>query len=237
MMNSRRGRRGLTLLEVLVAVAIMILFSAALMPSLDAVFLLEQRGAARRLALVYEQLHDEAILRNKTYRIAYHLDEGHYEIEVGDPSALIFTNSEAREEFEKREKDRLEDMTPEERQAYKERQDFQKASGGEFEGKIDLPENTVFKSVFTPQYEEPLEPRQRGDRRDDDEGPNVAYSYIFANGFAEYTVIQVVDVEDDDDGFTITVDPMSGRVTFHTELVDHHDAFDFVPDEGPRLPL
>jgi hypothetical protein len=43
--------------------------------------------AARQIAMTYAQLHDEAILRNRTYRIAYHLDEGYYEIESGEPSA------------------------------------------------------------------------------------------------------------------------------------------------------
>lgn len=234
----RRDRRGMTLLEVMVSVAIMLLFAGVLVASLDGVLLLEQRGAARRLALIYEQLHDEAVLRNKTFRVSFDVEEGSYEIEVGDANALIFTNPEDREEAEENERDKLADMSPEERKAYMERQGFATYSGDSFSGKIKLPGNTRFKSVYTPQYEEPVTPRERGERRDEDM-PRRAFSYIFANGFAEYTVIQIVDAEaeDDEDGFTITVDPLSGRVEFHSELVDHHDAFDYVPDEGPRLPL
>ncbi len=235
--KARRGRRGMTLLEVMVSVGIMMLFVAALVPSLDAVLLLEQRGAARKLALIYTQLHDEAVLRNKTFRIAYHLDANYYEIEVGDPGALIFTNPEAREEYEENVADRIEDLSPEDLREYKKREDFAKIQG-EFEGKIELPENTRLYSVYTPQYEDPVRPREPGDRRATDaDKPNVAYSYIFANGFAEYTVVQMVDREDEEDGFTITVDPLSGKVDLYTELIDQHDAFEFVPDDGPTLSL
>ncbi|MCA9689370.1 MAG: hypothetical protein KC636_07145 [Myxococcales bacterium] len=44
-----------------------------------------------------------------------------------------------------------------------------------------------------------------------------------------------VDEEDDDEGFTITVDPLSGRVDMVGELLDQHDRWAFLPDEGPDL--
>ncbi|MFM2161403.1 MAG: hypothetical protein RLZZ383_915, partial [Pseudomonadota bacterium] len=75
----------MTLIELMVAIAIMLLFFGIMLPSLGGVLLLKQRQAARDLALIYARLHDEAILRNRTFRIAFHLDEGFYEVEMGNP--------------------------------------------------------------------------------------------------------------------------------------------------------
>jgi type II secretory pathway pseudopilin PulG len=233
-----RARRGMTLLEILVSIAIMMLMTAVLVPTLSGVLALEQRNAARKLALMYEQLHDEAILRNRTFRFVFNVDGGSYRVEASDSAAAIFTDPEARLLYEEREQERLEDMEPEERQLYKEEQaQFKAMQGSEFSKEVKLPENTVFKMVYTPQYEDPVERRDPDDRRSKDEDRNIAYSYLFANGFAEYTVIQLVekDAEDDDEGFTLIVDPLSGRVELHYELMDHHDRFDFIPDDGPSL--
>jgi type II secretory pathway pseudopilin PulG len=231
----------MTLLEVLISIAIMMLMTAVMVPTLSNVLALEQRNAARKLALMYEQLHDEAVLRNRTFRIAFDLDANKYTVESSDSRASIFTDPTARENYEEREKERLEDMEEEDRKDYLDNQaKFQKVGDGEFSKAFELPENTRFKMVYTPQYEEPVEPRDQGrrKRRGEEDEPNIAYSYLFANGFAEYTVIQIVedDALYDDEGFTIIVDPLSGKVEFVTELVDHHDRFDFIPDEGPQLP-
>lgn len=228
----RRMRRGMTLIEVMVAIVIILAVTAVMVPQLSTALMLQQRAAAREVALVYEQLHDDAILRNKTFRVAFNVTKGSWHVESGDPNALIFSNPEAREVFEERQDEMLEKMEPEERKAYQARQAFQKVDDGSYGGVFQLPKGTRFGSVYTPQYEEAVTP---GRDDDDKKGPRMAYSYVFANGFSEYTVVQIVDEEDPDEGFTITVDPLSGRVVFHSELVDRHDAWSFLPEEGPRL--
>jgi prepilin-type N-terminal cleavage/methylation domain-containing protein len=233
------GRRGVTLIEMMVAIAIMIMFVAVLGPTMSGMLMLKQRQAARDLALTYAQMHDEAILRNRTFRIAYHLDDNYYEVQAGSRDALIFADAESREAVQDRLEDQKEDMTEEEWKEFQEKNSYEAVEGY----KVELPPNTHFKSVYTPQYEDPLTPRSAAERerdagksKDDQDGPRVAFSHVFANGFAEYTVVQIVDDEDKDEGFTITVDPMSGRVDLYSELVDLKDAFDDLPDEGPRLP-
>lgn len=236
----------MTLMELLVSLAIMMLVAAVLAPSLDAALMLEQRGAARRLAMAFEQLHDEAILRNKTYRVALNLDTNSWKIEVGEPGVVVFESEEARMSFEKRARALLDRMEPEERAAYeREHATFGALSDDDIAADVTFPESLKFKSVFTPQYPEPLKPtaqagsKQKRLQEDDDGNPlqAIAYSYIFSNGSSEHTVIQLVDTEDEDIGFTITVDPLSGRVLFHDELVDQEDMWSFLPDRGPRLEL
>ena len=84
----------MTLVEVLVVVALLVSITAISMPALDTLFQLEQRKVAKELTLQYGLLHDQAVMRNVTFRIAYHLDEGYYQIEVGDADTLIFNDPE-----------------------------------------------------------------------------------------------------------------------------------------------
>jgi type II secretory pathway pseudopilin PulG len=240
----------MTLLEVLVSIAIMLLLTAILVPSLSAYMMLEQRAAARKITLLYELLHDEAVLRNETYRIVYDLDGGRWHVEKASAAAaVIYDSPEAREEHEKRLKEELGDLDPEQAAARRdELANFQTVTGGEaWAQTFSLPANTRFGSVYTPQYGEPVTPsgegpkgrKRRSSRGRDDEGagPPIVFSYIFPNGFVEHTVVQLVDRDDPESGFTIAVDPMSGRVRMVAELESHEDAFRWVPEEGPELQL
>ena len=235
------ARAGFTVMELVIALAIMVLLAGIAIPSLSTAMMLEQRRAARRLAMTYAQLHDEAILRNRTFRIAYHIDEGYYEIESGEPGVMIFDSWEARENAQENQDDLKDEMDEQELRAYLERNSFKRVEG-QYGGKIELPSNMRFKSIYTPQYEEPIEPaefakkkkRSKSAKGDDDQ-PQVVYSYVFADGFSEYTVVQLVERDDEEEGFTITIDPLSGKVDFYYELVDRHDAFENLPDEGPQL--
>lgn len=238
----RRARRGMTLIEIMVTIAIMLMVTAVMLPALSDAFMMQQRGAARKLALAFEQLHDEAILRNRTYRIAFNLDDHSWKVESGEPDVAVFDSDKARLLFEKHEKEALDALEPEQRATYmKAHASFSTPDDLQYADVIKLPENTHFKSIFTPQREEPVFPRGEGgakkSRKDDppDDEPLIVYSYVFANGSAEYTVVQLVDTEDASAGFTITVDPLSGRVDFHDELVDQKDLWRFLPDDGPRL--
>ena len=75
----------------------------------------------------------------------------------------------------------------------------------------------------------------------DDEGNVVGkqriWTYIFPNGFTEHTVIWVVDADEPENGYTVEIEPLSGAIHLHGELVDWDDSYDFVPDEGPELAL
>lgn len=227
-----RTREGFTILEVMVVIAIILAVVAVSIPALNAILSLDQRQAARDLALTYERLHDEAVLRNVTFRIAYHLDANYYEVEVGDPDTLIFDDPDRREAFEEELKDKLERYDPEEREAaLRDEVRFETISTFH-KRKVELPASTAFGGVYTPQYEDIVRPTGE----EDPEDQVVVYSYLFANGFAEPTVVQLVDADDDEEGFTIVVEPLSGRVRLETEVLDQHDVFRDVPERGPDLP-
>jgi len=229
-----RRRGGFTVLEVMVVIAILIAVVAVSAPALGNILALEQRRAARDLALTYERLHDEAVLRNVTFRIAYHLDGNFYTVEVGDPDTLIFDDPRKREDYEEALRDKLSRFSEEERvQAMQAESRFETIDTFH-QQRIELPNGTRFGGVYTPQYEDFVRPS--GEDEEDPEEPLVVYSYLFANGFAEPTVVQLVEARHPDEGFTVVVEPLSGRVELKGELLEQHDVFRDVPDEGPEMP-
>lgn len=228
-------RRGMSLLEIMVVIAIMAVVLGIGLPSLSSIFDLEQRGAARELAMTYKFLLSEATMRNVTFRIAYNLDENSYRIEVGDPNTLVFSDPEAREAFEEEERRSLKRLTKSEKEDAAESAADPKFAGLEspgFQSSVQLPPHSVFSFVYTPQYGEPQVPSTEPPRRDDP--PNIVYSYVFADGEAEYTVVRIVNDEDPEEGYTIEVEPLSGNVRVDSELTDIGASLEWLPDEAPE---
>ncbi len=232
----------MTLMEILVALAIIVGVTAVMIPTISNVLALEQRAAAREIALAFERLHDEAVLRNKSFRVVFDLDRHRWFVEEADPGAMIFASPEARERWEEQFADKVEDMDEAELLELARTRRFQAiAKSDRLGGFKELPTDVWFESVYTPQFTEPVRPARDRERLSDadidpDEPTNVASVHLFANGFVEFAVIRIVEGDDVDEGFSITVDPLSGRVRMLPELVDHDDLLDYLPDEGPRLP-
>jgi len=232
----------MTLMEVLVTLAIVLGITVVMVPTVSSVLALEQRAAAKEIALAFERLHDEAVLRNKSYRVVFDLDRHRWFVEEADAGAMIFATPEARETWEEEFEDKVDDMDASEKRTWLGQRRFKPiAKADRLGGFRELPPNVWFESVYTPQYEEPVRPARDRERLenadiDPDEPPNIASVHLFANGFVEHAVIRLVEGDDVDEGFSITVDPMSGRVRLLPELIDHEDMLDFLPEEGPRLP-
>ncbi|MCP4809468.1 MAG: hypothetical protein GY884_29380 [Proteobacteria bacterium] len=234
----------MTLVEVMVAAALLAVLVAVAVPSLQGILDARQTGASKQLALTYRYLRDEAALRNVTFRFVYYLDQNTWTVEVGDPDTMVFTTPEARADFEDEIEDDLKRYTQREIEEG-EASDvtdklgrFAGLSDPALEGMVELPTGVRFAWVWTPQYGEPVEPSDEPpDPEDFEEDPGeVVYSYIFADGTAEQTLVRIADVDDDDDGYTLEVEPLSGRVTLHDEVLDYEDLLAWLPDEGPELP-
>jgi type II secretory pathway pseudopilin PulG len=232
----------MTLIEIMVVVALIALVMGVSVPTLRGVLDAEQAGAARELVMTYRYLRDEAALRNVTFRVAYNLDARTYKVEVGEPGTLIFLDAETRREFEEEIQDQLDRFT--DREIEEGLADDVKARKGRFEGlsdaaldtEVELPGNTFFHWVYTPQYDDPVFAPE--DPSEDPEEQTILYSYIFPNGMAEQTVVRIADIEDPEDGFTLVVEPLSGRVILHDDNeLELEDLLEWLPDEGPELAL
>lgn len=239
-MTARRHHRraGISLIEIVVVIAIMAVVLGIGVPSLAAIFDLQQRSAARELAMTYSFLVNEAAMRNVTFRIAYHLDENYYQIEVGDPETLVFTDPEARAQFEADKEERMhrfEQRSDEEAAADKQDalDQFQGLTAPGFQTKVQLPSNSIFAWVYTPQYDAPQTPSEEPPENAED--AKVVYSYIFANGRAEYTSVRIVDMSDIEDGYTVEVEPLSGKVSVESDVTEIGSSLSWIPTDAPDI--
>lgn len=230
------ARRGMSLVEVMVVIAIVLAVTVVLLPAGRSLFELNQRSAARKLAVAIERLHDEAVMRNRTFRISFYLDQDKYVIEAGEPEALIAAGPAERAEYEASTKSKLSLMTPEQQKEWHQKVD-QPFEALEEAGKmeIQLPAGVRFGGVYTPQYGDIIKPGTRlPDMTEKDELK--VDMFVMSNGYTEHTVIWLVDRNDPTDGWTVEVEPLSGIITLHGELVDPRDKFGFVPTNPPSLP-
>ncbi len=222
-------------MEVMVVIAILLFLLAVLVPSVMSILQLRQRKAATDLALLYNQLHDEAVLYNATFRVRYDLHANTYKVDVGETRAVIYSSPEQREKYEEEHQRRLALMNDEERKKFLAAHRPFKKLQTKFQTDFDMPRGTQIYAVYTPQYGKmmTLEELEELDEEQDKE----MFSYVFSTGFTEHTLIWITDdVEDPEDGYTVEVEPLSGKVHIHGELVGFEDSFEWVPDEGPDLP-
>jgi len=242
---ARRARQGMNLVEVMLVIAIMLALLAIVVPMVGWALKLDHKEAATNLVAAYERLRDEAVLRNLTFRVAYHLEDRYYQVEVSEDAALLFADPETRLRFEAAQQEKMERKAsrfadPEGGVAVDEEglavdsASFAKVQD-RFLKKFDLPTGVVFGGVYTPAYGELVEP-SRGDPADlDEDEKQVIYSYILPSGIAEHTFVTLVQEGNPDVGYTIEVEPMTGVVHVDRGVRDWRDRFDFVPDRGPDL--
>jgi hypothetical protein len=75
----------------------------------------------------------------------------------------------------------------------------------------------------------------KGGPPDDPAEDAVAYTHIFPDGTSEHTVVRIVDADDPEDGWTIEVEPLTGKVNLEPEIVDPEESLSWIPEEGPEL--
>jgi type II secretory pathway pseudopilin PulG len=239
-MALRSSRAGLTVIELMVALAIVVLIAGVGLPGLAGLTTAEQRSAVSQLADGFAALRDEAILRNVTFRVGFNLDRGTYVVEVGSPDYRIFEDPEERADWEEELNAALSRFTPEEISQGEAEEWVEKS--GRFEG-IDsmlietggeLPSGTRFHWVYTPQYGEPVEAHD--EPPEDPAEDTVVYCHVFPTGQTEFTVVRIVDEDDPDEGYTLIVEPLTGRIRVQNDIVDVDQVLDWLPDEGPELP-
>ena len=97
---------------------------------------------------------------------------------------------------------------------------------------MELPSNSTFAYVYTPQYDEPQTPSEEPPEAEADQ--KIVYSYVFANGVSEHTVVRIVNLDDPGDGYTVEVEPLSGRVSVESEETDIGARMAWLPSEAPN---
>ena len=242
----RRARRGMSLIEIMIVVAILVGLTAVAVPLGSSLLRLEQRQAAARLGTIYERLQNEAMLRNMTFRIAFHLEDRYYEVEGSSDPALLFATPEKRVETEARLAEALSRKpsrfdrgdaamaVDEDGLALKQAQFT--AVQDKFLRRFDLPRGVRFGGVYTPAYGELVTPSREDPLEMKPEDKRVVHAYILPTGVSEHAVIQIVYESNPTRGFTIEAEPMTGKIHIEAVVRDWDRRFSFVPKRGPNLP-
>jgi general secretion pathway protein H len=230
----RAGERGLTLIEVSIALGIAAVLFAAVTVSFGAITGAKAKASASELAGVIRSLYDTAALSGKTCRLVFELadpkdEEGitryHAECAAGN-----VTTSRDREEMLREESRAREDDKRNQARGSDPRRKYSGGSSDDEPGldellkqEEDRVENAARFSAFTA---EELRPRElpsdvsvsiwtRHQREPADKG--VAYLYFFPQGFTEKAHVYVKQGEN---VWTLVVSPLTGKVDIAGEALE-----------------
>ncbi|PTL80435.1 Tfp pilus assembly protein FimT/FimU [Vitiosangium sp. GDMCC 1.1324] len=229
----RRAReRGLTLIEVSIALGIAAVLFAAVTVSVGAITGAKAKASASELAGVIRSLYDTAALSGKTCRLVFELadpkGEGgttryHAECAAGNVTTARDRDALLREEDRAREDDKRNKGRSDTRRNYTRGSDDQPGLDellAQEEGRV---ENAARFSAFTAEEVRPRELPQgvtisvwtRHQREPADKG--VAYLYFFPQGFTEKAHVYVRQGEN---VWTLAVSPLTGKVDIAGEALE-----------------
>jgi general secretion pathway protein H len=226
----RRAQRGLTLIEISIALLIAAVLFSAVVAGVGALTGTKAKAAASELAGVIRSLYDTAALTGKTCRLVFELpqpkseDSVKYHAECAESGVTTSRDREAdlKEENKAREDEKrlggrderrnftrssdsepsLQDLMEQEQQRVEEAARYSAYTGEEIEAR-ELP-GSVSLSVWTRQQRKPVD-------------SGVAYLYFFPQGYTEKAQVYV---RQGDNVWTLTISPLTGKVNIVAEELE-----------------
>lgn len=202
-LSGRERRRavspGMTLIEIMVAMAIVGIILAVSIVGLRSAFNVNLKSSAGKLAATLRYMSNKAVTDHMYLRMVYDLDEHSYRAEESLDPFLI-----APEEDEKKA-----DKTKEEKTAETEEGDGEESSKKAEEGGFTASESKLLQPYKLPSgvaFKDVAVSYLKGRRE-----KGQAYTYFFPDGFSTPTVINLRN-DEDDEHFSVEVMPLSGRV-------------------------
>jgi prepilin-type N-terminal cleavage/methylation domain-containing protein len=192
----RKKNKGITLIELLVAMAIVGAIFAAAATGLRSALGVNLKSSASRLASTLRYLSNKAVTDHMYLRVVFDLEGQSYHVEESQDPFVISPEEElAEEKEEKKEEEAPEGEEGEE--APKEAAGFA-PSESRLLKPSKLPSDVFFKDVYISYLNQKKENGK-------------AYTYFFPDGFATATLINLRD-DDDEEHFAVEVLPLSGQV-------------------------
>lgn len=220
-MRSARRERGLTLIEIMVAIMLATVLVAVTIPAFNAATDSDLNSVAVRISGASRACFGEAAIKNVTLRLAYDLDAQAYWVEAFPGTFQLIAEErdldEVRdEEAEKAEEDKrkkeLEDRyaAEEDMEASTLVASFVPVQVGFVEPQ-QMPRRLKIKGVRTPQFRQVVTTGK-------------VYTHFFPNGWAERTLVYL----EDKGGSVLTLEtqPITGRVIIHEGELDWNEVDD-----------
>lgn len=225
---SRRARqRGLTLIEVTIAIGIVAVLFAAVTMSVGAITGAKAKSSATELAGVIRSLYDTAALSGKTCRLIFEMpdpkaEEGNVRYQAQCASSGVTTSrdrdTQLRDESQEREQQKrdgprnytrrdddtpgLDDLLAQEQERVENAARFSDYTAEEIKPR-ELPSDVTL-SVWTRNQREPVD-------------VGVAYLYFFPQGYTEKAQLYVRQGEN---VWTLVVSPLTGKVNISSEELE-----------------
>ena len=229
--RKRRAERGLTLIEIMIALLIAVVLFAAVIMSVGAITGSKAKASAGELAGVIRSLYDTAALTGKTCRLVFEIpgpkseETAKYRAECAAAGVTTSRDRETALRDENRARD------DEKRQGGKDtRRNFRSSSGsGEpsIQELMEQEQNRVEQAARFSEYTaEEVAPRElpggvgvsvwtRHQKTAVEQG--VAYLYFFPQGYTEKAHVYV---RQGDNVWTLTVSPLTGKVSVVAEELE-----------------
>lgn len=197
--------RGFTLLELLIVSGLVIAIAFVVVPAAQSALGVRTREATAKVAGTIRAMYGEAVMKGSTCRLVFDLEDGAYWPECAQGRVRIAAREEGIRGGRVEERKRDLPGTQEEKEAREEIE--AKTAFSPHEGAVKrqmLPEGVHFESVWAQHQTEPYT-------------HGTAYLYFFPQGLTQKAYIHVG--RDDDDVFTLIVDPVTGRTRVHGERI------------------
>ena len=244
-MSPRRPTSGFTILELLIALALIGLAATLAVGGVRRLAKSDLRGGAAKLAGAVRYLFDRASTTGKVHRLVFDFEEGKYWAEVSDDRFFMPREREtdesrekeaeeiAREEEEAKEAEARGESRADEEAAFEELIDPSRYQPTEYKPKrprFEMFQEQALKTVtlknaklaglFTPRYREPV-------------ATGKGYLYFFPLGQTEPAIIHVSD-EEGEVFYSLLVHPLNGKVKVHSGYVEPRVEQQF-DDEGNEV--
>jgi general secretion pathway protein H len=228
--RSRRAQRGLTLIEICIALLIAAVLFSAVVAGVGALTGTKAKASAGELAGVIRSLYDTAALSGKTCRLVFEIadpksdEHTRYHAECAeagvttsrDREAAIKDENRARDDAKRLGKDErrnfrsssssgtpnIQDLMEQEQHRVEQAAQFSSYTGEEIAPR-DLP-GSVTLSVWTRQQKKAVD-------------SGVAYLYFFPQGYTEKAQVYV---RQGDNVWTLTLSPLTGKVNIVAEELE-----------------
>jgi general secretion pathway protein H len=204
--NNPLGSSGLTLIEILVAMAIVGLIIGVSATGLRSVFNVNMKSAAGKLAGTLRYLSNKAVTDHRYIRVLYDLEAQSYSVEECTEPVVVSVEDEETQ-AEKDKKEEAKPATEEGEEGKAKTADSCAPSESSLLKPIKLPSGVFFKDVSV-SY---LKSKKENGR---------IYTYFFPDGYATPTLINFKD-EEDENHFAVEVEAFSGKVRVSSEYKEH----------------
>jgi general secretion pathway protein H len=243
-----RGARGFTLIELIVALAIVALITGASVRGLRSLAKSDLRAGTAHLSGAIRYLFDRASVTGKYHRLVLDINEGRYWAEVSDDRFYVPREAESQFDRRRREEEEAKQDDDDKRKAQK-REDMQSGANYEYSGSFDV--SKLEAGDFRPKRarfgafkETALKPvtLKKGSvkivgvytpRATEEVTTGRAYIYFFPMGQTEPAIVHLSDASGDT-VYSIVVHPITGRVKIYNEYIKPPRGVES-DDEGNRI--